>query len=498
MLLVSINPDLLSPVGHGLYLDREMARSAAAGGWEFASWGHRDLPQTVLVEHPWLRAVFQDTSWHSTQHDAAQRERFHADLLLRCRAVLAQHPLGEVVLFLFAGHVCQLVSFWRLLQAVPDPRLRVVFNLYAAYWDFEESSARYHYLTDTLRRALGPGSALADRARFVLTSDSALIARLARQWWGAEVPVIPFFSLASKRHSTPPRIPAADEPLTAAYPSSVHRHRGFFIFPAMVRECRRSGPPGIRFVFRTCIPEQSLSAEERGICLELEELDCAVRYGTFSDEEMTRFFFDADIILNPYPVRYFKDRTSANVADALLFGKPVIATLGTWAGRMVKEGGSGVCFADGDAASMAAAVLRVAADPGSYSRRAAAQGLSWGREHNVAALFARVRALAADPPAADLQEADAGWKEAVLALLDAPAYESAFSPDRQALEAEPESCSATAQELATLRHWRRAERRLAFERQQNEGMRRALEHFRASPVRALRLWLARKRRRLTL
>lgn len=504
MLLVSINPDLKSTVGHSLYLDRELAREAAQRSWKFASWGHKDLPEELTRDHEWLRPTFQDTSYHKLNHDAAHRERFLCDLVESCRAALEQHPDEELLLFVYTGHVCQMASFWRLLQELPSTRLRIVFNLYAAYWDFEESSDRFKFLVDTLRRTLGPGALLADRQRFTLVSDSTFIARQAERWWPSAVSVIPFFSLAR----TQPLAPHKAEPhevqdgvVTVAYPSSVHRHRGFFVFPAMVRHCRQLTSRKLRFVFRTGVAEHLLSPEERDVCRQLKEMECELMFGSFSDEEMCRFYNDADIILNPYPVRYFKDRTSANVADALVFGKPVIAARGTWAGRLIDERQCGACFEDGSGLSMAEAVIRVVNNLGTFTRHSQVQGANWSSDNNISALITRLQNLRDNPPTRNSHESEMHFSDEnrsiLLTLLDSPSNESPFAPDPQTI------ASATSQALQLgraleIRRWKRAEQRLEQLMQQAEAMRRAIEHYRASPVRALRMWFFRKRRRLTI
>ena len=497
--LVSINPDLRSTVGHSLYLDRELAREAALRDWHFHSLGHRGLPATLLRENPWLHPVFRDTSHHATKHDEAHRERFFVDLHQWLRTALNDDATGEFVLFVYAGHVCQLGAFWRLLQTIPDTRLRVVFNLYAAYWEFDESGSRFQFLADTLQRMLGPGAHLVDRQRFILTSDSSILARLAEQTWGAEVPVLPFFSLAHSHHTADTAPAPARNPgdtIAVAYPSSVHRQRGFMAFPDMVRQCRAVSPRNLRFIFRTCIPETSLSPAESEACRLLRELNCELVYGSLSEEEMRRFYSEADIILNPYPVRHFKDRTTGNVADALVFGKPVIAAFGTWAGRLVEKLECGECFEDQDGISMAHAVLKVAESLPSYTRNAMVCGAEWARENHVGALIARVHCLAMNPPAPSTPEASADaskdWKLSLLCLLDSSLNQSAEAPSETEIGA---GCPVSPVSR-TSRREKRSEQQVALLQRQNHEMKRALEHFRASPVRALRLWFFRKTRRL--
>lgn len=478
-----MNPDLASDAGHYLYLDRELAREAAARGWRFASWGNEALPVRLLHAHEWLRPVFADLGAVAMHHAAEQRERFYQALLEWCRTALRTHTEGEVILFLYTGHPCQMVACWRLLQNTPDPRLRIVFNLYAAHWEFGEERLRYRYMADTLRRALEPGAALVDRRRFVLTSDSTLIAELAERWWWAHVPVLPFFSILSAGPALSAE--ARRKPVTVVYPSSVHRHRGFSAFPEMVQHCRAAVGEEVRFVFRTCMEETTLSEDELSLCQQLRQLGCEVRHGSFSEQEMSHFFAEADVVLNPYPVSHFKDRTSANVADALAFGKPIIAARDTWAGRLIEKLGCGETFTDGHGTSMAQALLQVVKDLPRYTQQAQTKGSLWLQENNLTALITFLGRVVATPPAAiPRAEVVEDWKASVLALLDSSTNDSPHAA-RQRPAPAPHRRSHLKERIVQLK-------------EQNLGMRRAIEHYRASPVRALRLWLHRKLRRLTL
>jgi hypothetical protein len=488
LLLISINPDLASDAGHYLYLDKELAREAMARGWSFESWGNKGLSMRLLGDHAWLRPVFADSTTLAMHHQAEQRERFYQILLDNCRSALGANPAGDVILFLYTGHPCQIVACWRALQNITETRLRIVFNLYAAHWEFDEERLRYRYMADTLRRTLAPGAALVDRERFVLTSDSGTVAALAERSWWASVPVLPFFSIVSASPTAP--IERDQMPVTVAYPSSVHRHRGFSAFPEMVQHCRVAANGNVRFVFRTCLEEKALSADEEGLCFQLRQSGCEVRHGSLSAEEMDRFFTEADVILSPYPVSHFKDRTSANVADALAYGKPIIAARDTWAGRLIERLGCGETFTDGNGACMAQALLRVVKDLPRYTRQAQTQGALWRQENNLPALVDFVIRILASPPAARPSAETENWKETVFALLDSSANESSHAAEpRYVPQGSP---GISSHRLAQMKE------RIAELQEQKIGMRRAIEHYRASPVRALRLWLNRKLRHLTL
>jgi glycosyltransferase involved in cell wall biosynthesis len=477
---VSINPDFCSPDGHYLYLERQILKAATEQGWQFHSLTNRQVLTQLPDPHPsWMHPVFSSRGIDAHNHSRAEHEAFAEELHDWCATQLEElSPSDEMILFIYAGHVFHLSAFWLLLERIRDPRLRVVFNLYAAYSNFDEDCSHWRLMRKELANLLTVGAPLVDRRRFTLTSDSATLADLAKAAWRANVPQPPFF------YMTEPASPAkgaseamAPGTVTLAYPSSVHRERGFFSFPEAVRHCQSRSDGGLsrlRFIFRTCVPESSLSREEAGVCKQLTGLGCKIVHGHLSNEAMVDFYERADIVLNPYPRKSFRDRTSGNFADAMRFGKPVISSVGTWAGRLVDSLQVGATFEDGDPVSLGKAMLKVIGNLSHYQANAIREGAKWAGENNAGALLRFVRACGdAPPPALSETELTLGRQALFRRLRQHPVTVPPLPGDFRALD---ELKAGNQHSNPEVRH-----------------LTNLIRHFRASPVRALRLWWNRKK-----
>jgi glycosyltransferase involved in cell wall biosynthesis len=100
--------------------------------------------------------------------------------------------------------------------------------------------------------------------------------------------------------------------------------------------------------------------------------------------------FSGAICLQPYDRCEFVDRVSAITLDALSRGAPVVATAGTWIGRMVERFEAGITLGDLTAASLCDAVQQVIRDYPRFASRAASAGQVLQREHHASHLLATV------------------------------------------------------------------------------------------------------------
>jgi hypothetical protein len=72
------------------------------------------------------------------------------------------------------------------------------------------------------------------------------------------------------------------------------------------------------------------------------------------DAAFARFMNDADLLVLPYKVEAFRERTSGLLIDAMLLARPVVVLEGTWLADLAEEGGFGIVAADNPDAILAA------------------------------------------------------------------------------------------------------------------------------------------------
>ena len=76
------------------------------------------------------------------------------------------------------------------------------------------------------------------------------------------------------------------------------------------------------------------------------------------DESYLQLLKDADVLLLPYHLDKYRDRTSGVFCEAMTSGKPVITTEGSFLGLEVKREGTGWLVRDHDPDSVAQAIRR--------------------------------------------------------------------------------------------------------------------------------------------
>lgn len=92
--------------------------------------------------------------------------------------------------------------------------------------------------------------------------------------------------------------------------------------------------------------------------------------------------FSGALVLAPYKRERFSDAVSGVVLDALLHGAPVIATRGTWAGKLVERFGAGITIEDRTTDALSTAIDQVLARWPVYAERACAAAPVLAQEHD--------------------------------------------------------------------------------------------------------------------
>lgn len=102
--------------------------------------------------------------------------------------------------------------------------------------------------------------------------------------------------------------------------------------------------------------------------------------------------FEGALVLAPYDPAHFADNVSGVVLDALLRGAPVIASEGSWPGRMVERFGAGALLRERTGTALARAVRDVLADWEGATARARAAAPVLAAEHDPVHLVRVLRA----------------------------------------------------------------------------------------------------------
>ena len=130
------------------------------------------------------------------------------------------------------------------------------------------------------------------------------------------------------------------------------------------------GLPNARFTLQSSDPDAHSaaalagfrSARAPGISLITKPLD---------DESYLRLLKDADVLLLPYHVDRYRDRTSGVFCEAMTSGKPTIVNEGSFLGLEVRRQGIGWLARDRDPASLAETMRRAVREVDAVASRCA-------------------------------------------------------------------------------------------------------------------------------
>ena len=113
-----------------------------------------------------------------------------------------------------------------------------------------------------------------------------------------------------------------------------------------------------------------------------------------SREAYFDFIRGADVILLPYRSNIYGKAGSGTFTEALSFGKPVVATQGTWMSQQLQHFGAGLLCRDDDPSDLARAIHEIASNLDVYIKKAQATKTAWQQLYSSDVLLNRILRLA--------------------------------------------------------------------------------------------------------
>jgi glycosyltransferase involved in cell wall biosynthesis len=151
--------------------------------------------------------------------------------------------------------------------------------------------------------------------------------------------------LAAGRHPGPPRV---------AILGGLRAEKGSYLVPSVVRACRSQVL--VEFLVHLTNNTLTEAALEKLACV-ADEPDVTVVDHPMTRPEYYGAIASADLGLFPYEVIPYRKRSSGVFAEMVSFGKPVVATRGTWLAQQIEEGrAAGRIFGSLEPTSIARAI----------------------------------------------------------------------------------------------------------------------------------------------
>jgi glycosyltransferase involved in cell wall biosynthesis len=272
----------------------------------------------------------------------------------------------------------------RWLQELPHDKKPWIFILILSdRWnrsgrqEYERQIAEFRILNATI-------SSLAheDAERRIFFTLTDLLAEELSELLGAKVRVAPIpleygdpeAYRSAKRNSQLPRVSVL---------GGTRREKGSYLILDIVRACRFH----VQVEFLVQLANDTLTAEEaRKLAEVAAEPDVIVISQPMTMAEYKVALNSADIGLFPYENIPYRKRNSGVFAEAVAYGKPVVATHGTWMAEEIEAGrAAGTIFEDLEPNSVAQAIARCVADLKSLQESAQALSVEWRNKSGISA-----------------------------------------------------------------------------------------------------------------
>ena len=272
------------------------------------------------------------------------RHRFHADL---AKGIAPDAIKSEDIIFAEMLAPRNLVGWLRWLRAFPNASLpTLVLHLGYASERFG-ADKEIPPLLESLEQA-------GKFSRTHFATDSEILREKYRTIFHRPVAHLPL--VISRRASECYKPPGT--PIHFVCLGNAREEKGYAeILTAIDILNSNGGLPNARFTLQSSYPDGASaaaltgfrSAKADGVSLISKPLD---------DDSYLRLLKDADILLLPYHVDRYRDRTSGVFCEAMTSGKPAIVNEGSFLAREVSKEGIGWLARDRDPASLAETIRR--------------------------------------------------------------------------------------------------------------------------------------------
>ena len=351
--------------GHHLNYNFTLAAAARSAGWQTSILCRKaydfDEPEGVdvvgIFRKDWRN---EPAPWLSSNRraldllEAISRRRFYSDL---SSGFPARQVNSSDIVFAQMLAPRHLEGWLRWLGKLPKARAPVL-ALHLGYdpWRFTHDRG--------VRRAL----ARVNRSHPSLVhyiTDSERLAPHYRKILGSQVDVLPHV-VPSGLSSRPPRIRTGE--IVFMCPGNPRREKGFVEFTSAIQRILHDEPCGARFVVQTNDPD-SVSLKSVSIlkASRLSGLELVER--RLSEQEYLNMLDAADVIVLPYHLDKYRDRTSGIFCEALVSGKPVVTTEDSWMSAELARAGLGWLVPERNVEALVETICRAVREYGVEARK---------------------------------------------------------------------------------------------------------------------------------
>jgi len=350
--LISLNPDLRDSMGHYLHYDLTVQREfEKEENGVFLTAAHVFVSKELVKNQVGLIPAFQSEAVSFAGIKSIPRMAFFIEeLRALVHEIRCVFPTSRLDFYYYQGNVTVAQALNRYLKYSDDQKISFHVNLF--YEHFPESFAlrEDREILNELRALM----AEKQDALYIYTDTDKLQDRLQNKLGRTFLP----WSMFSITGYSAEAISAARKretgrKLRIVFPGnqSVGKRWEYARETAERIVKDLASFPAVEVILRDLKGDPALARLEQKY-----EGRIRVERGSLSEETYRALLEEADIVVIPYSLEYFRTRTSGVFADSLLLHKPVVAARDTWMGDIIESRGVGKTFTDGNPNSMLEAI----------------------------------------------------------------------------------------------------------------------------------------------
>ena len=276
-----------------------------------------------------------------------------------------------------------LVRWLAELPSAQTPWVVAMFLVDA--WNHSDQAEHERHLAEFSKLRLAASSlSPEDATRMIFFAQTESLAADVAGLIGTRVELAPMpLPYPGPRSYTSARLPTASP--RVAILGGMRAEKGSYLVTDIVRACRTRAP--VEFLIDTTAEYLVADKLER-IAHLAEEPGVTAVDRTMTRPEYYSAIAGSHIGVFPYEVAPYRNRTSGVFAEMVAFGKPVVATHGTWLGDQIEAGrAAGAVFDELEPEAIADAILRCATDLESLTQSANAMARAWRRDVSLPAFI---------------------------------------------------------------------------------------------------------------
>lgn len=376
---IHINPGFNSEFGHHSIQNQKLEKLIASDGGDFVVLSNNKIDKK-LIKNVNIIPTFSYFTWAlALDDDNKYYTSFYHELLHVAELINIIDPDTDNIFFMYLADSKHINIIIEIAKSLGNNNNYFILNLFHIYKEFFKKRKQFGTLKYEFYLALASTAQIREKYKISLSVETDILQNEIRDYMNEHLSIMPMFSSMLDEFGGGIKSQKTTKAPLTVYLPSTSADRGYeLVYQLILLTKKKKTFPLFKFVLRN----QNINDKDIIEILKKISDSSEIIEGILPKERYAQLILDADIVLIPYRKEDFYARTSGVYADAVLAGKPVIATKQTWVGQQVLKHANGVTFSDGDVHDFHNALIKLQENFLEYSQNALVAREDWLKNHN--------------------------------------------------------------------------------------------------------------------